>query len=86
MVVEILEKTTEDYWKVRTHYRYEGYAAVKNLRTDGVEEWKSLPKKVVLHKNTCDVLSDPKVQGWCLISLPRGGRISPVGEAADGWQ
>ena len=34
MVVEVLEKTTEDYWLVRTHYRYEGYAPVACLLTD----------------------------------------------------
>ena len=86
MVVEILEKTTKDYWKVRTHYRYEGYAAVKNLRTDGVEEWEAMPKKVVLHKNTCDVQAGPKVQSWELLTVTRGAVLAVIGEAEEGWQ
>ena len=31
MVVEVLEQTSSDYWLVRTHYRYEGYAQASCL-------------------------------------------------------
>lgn len=48
--------------------------------------WEELPKKVVRNKNFCDVLSEPRVQGWILATVPRGGLISPVGEAEKGWQ
>lgn len=88
MVVEILEKTTEDYWKVRTHYRYEGYAPVSCLRAEekAVEEWKNAPKKVVLHKNTCDIQAGPKVQSWELLSVTRGAVLAVIGEPEEGWQ
>ena len=88
MVVEVLEQTNEDYWRVRTHYRYEGYAPAACLLTDpaAVEAWEKKEYKIVLHKNTCDVLSEAKVQGWCLVSIPRGGRVAPVGEPDSGWQ
>lgn len=86
MVVEILEQPAEGWYKVRTHYRYEGYVCATDLLLDGVEEWEALPKKVVYHKNTCDVLAEPKVQGYFMLSVPRGGLVSPVGEATDGWQ
>ena len=66
MVVEVLEQTTPGYWKVRTHYRYEGYAPVTCLAIgdQAAEAWAALPKKVVLHKNFCDVQAHPKVQSW----------------------
>ena len=86
MVVELLERVGTDWYKVRTHYRYEGYAPVDCLRTDGVEEWKALPKKVVLHKNTCDVQAGPRVQSWELLTVTRGAVLAVVGEAEEGWQ
>ena len=47
MVLEVLEETTPDYWKVRTHYRYEGYACVNGLVVgdQSAQEWAALPKK-----------------------------------------
>ena len=88
MVVDVLERTTPGYCRVRTHYRYEGYACVDDLiLSDGrAAWWAGLPKKVVFHKNTCDVMADPKVQSWQLVTLPRGAVVSPVGEAEGGWQ
>lgn len=88
MVVDVLERTASGYCKVRTHYRYEGYACVEDLilSDEAAEWWRGLPKKVVLHKNTCDVMAGPKVQSWQLATLPRGAVVSPVGEPEDGWQ
>lgn len=96
MVVEVLEQTTPDYWKVRTHYRYEGYIAVSALVTDpqAVALWESAPKKVVLHKNTCDVMATPKFQSWQLTTIPFGAVVSvtkapeidPETGAPSGWQ
>lgn len=88
MVVDVLERTTASYCKVRTHYRYEGYACVDDLilSTEKAEWWSGLPKKVVLYKNTCDVMAGPKVQSWQLVTLPRGAIVSPVGAPEGGWQ
>lgn len=96
MVVEVLEQTNEEYWKVRTHYRYEGYVPASCLLTEGkaVEEWEKLPKKVVLHKNTCDVMCAPKVQSWPLVTLTMGAvvavteppEIDPESGKPIGWQ
>ena len=96
MVVEVLEETTPDYWKVRTHYRYEGYAPVKCLVVGdrAAEQWASLPKRVVLHKNTCDVMAAPKVQSWPLVTLTMGAVVAVTAEAETdpengkptGWQ
>ncbi len=86
MVVEILSEAAPGWYRIRTHYRYEGIVSADDLRLEGAEQWEALPKKVIFHKNTCDVLSAPKVQGFCLTSLPRGAVISPVGEMEGGWQ
>ncbi len=88
MVLDILDEPEPGWYKVRTHYRYEGIVPAEDLilGDEAAEAWSSLPKKIVYHKNTCDVLSDPKVQGYFLLSVPRGGLVSPVGEAEKGWQ
>ncbi len=96
MVLEVLEETTPGYWKVRTHYRYEGYAPVSCLviGDQAALEWEALPKKVVLHKNTCDVMANPKVQSWPLVTLPMGAIVAvpeapeaaPENGELTGWQ
>ncbi len=88
MVVDILEEVAPGWYKVRTHYRYEGIAAAEDLIVgdEAAAKWEALPKKIVYHKNTCDVLGAPKVQGYFMVSVPRGGLISPIGEPEKGWQ
>ncbi len=88
MVVEVLEQTTPDFWLVRTHYRYEGYAPATCLITDPalVALWEVAPKQVVLHKNTCDIQAQPKVQSWAMATLTRGALVAPVGQPEDDWQ
>jgi len=96
MVVEVLEQTTPGYWKVRTHYRYEGYAPVRCLAIGDqtAEEWAALPKKVILHKSTCDVMAAPKVQSWPYTTLPLGAVVAvteppeadPETGKPNGWQ
>lgn len=88
MVVELTERVDADWYRVRTHYRYEGFAPASALLIgeEGAERWLALPKKVVLHKNTCDVMAESRVQSYPLVSLTLGARVSPVGEAENGWQ
>lgn len=92
MWVEVLEQTTPDYWKIRTHYRYEGYAPAACLRVDA-ERWTKYPKKVVLGKNTCDVMAEPKVQSYPLITLTAGAVVAVTDDPEQdengkptGWQ
>lgn len=88
MVVEILEQTAPGWYRIRTHYRYEGIVSADDLivNEERVTAWEKLPKKVVRNKNHCDVLSAPKVQGWHLLHLARGCLVSPQGEPEKGWQ
>ncbi len=88
MVVEILEEPAPGWYKIRTHYRYEGIVPAEDLilGDQAAAAWEALPKMTVYHKNTCDVLGLPKVQGWFLQSVPRGGLVAPVGQPENGWQ
>lgn len=88
MVVEILSEPAEGWYKIRTHYRYEGIVNADDLIVgdDAAAAWEKRAKKVIRNKNFCDVLSEPKVQGWHLANLARGCVVAPVEEAQDGWQ
>lgn len=88
MVVDILQEVEPGWYRIRTHYRYEGIVCAEELLQDedSVISWCAGEKKVVLNKNFCDVLSEPRVQGWIKISLPRGAVVIPLEEAKDGWQ
>lgn len=88
MVVEILDEVIPGWLNIRTHYRYEGIVCDEDLLMNErtAEFWENQPKKVVMNKNFCDVLSEPRVQGWTKASIPLGSLVSPVGEAENGWQ
>lgn len=88
MVVDILESPAPGWYRVRTHYRYEGIVSENHLilGDKSAAAWAALPKQVVRNQNFCDVLSAPKVQGWHLLTLTRGCVVSPVGQPEKGWQ
>ncbi len=88
MVVEILEEVIPGWLQISTHYRYEGIVCSDDLLIDEetVEAWEEQTRKVVLNKHFCDILSEPKVQGWIKSTIPMGGLLVPVGEPDNGWQ
>jgi len=88
MVVDVVDEPAPGWCYIRTHYRYEGIVHADRLILDqeAVAKWEALPKMVVRNKNFCDVLSEPRVQGWTLESLPRGCVVSPIGQPEKGWQ
>ena len=86
MVVELLEEVQPGWYRVRTHYRYEGFASGEDLLPAGAESWEAQPKHMVLNKNQCDCLSEPKVQGHLLQELTRGALVIPEGTPENGWQ
>ena len=87
MVVDILEEAAPGWVRIRTHYRYEGIVNTDDLvmGDDKAAAWEALPKKIILYKDACDVLSDPKVQGWHVRELVRGSIIAPTGEEEGSW-
>lgn len=88
MIVDILEEPAPGWYRIRTHYRYEGIVSAADLIVGEAQAaaWEKLPKKVVLNKNCCDVLSIPKVQGFHLQHLTRGCVIATVGQPEEGYQ
>jgi cell wall-associated NlpC family hydrolase len=88
MPVTLVGKPAPGWFRVRTCYGYTGCAPAADLLTgDGsAAQWADLPKKVVFHKNMCDVLAEPDVRARTLLTLPRGARLHPAGLEGDGWQ
>jgi hypothetical protein len=87
MKVEILEEAAPEWYLVKTHYRYCGYVHSSELLfdEDKLENWEKAQKAVVNHFYA-DVLSMPKVQGYHLISLTRGGLVAVLSPADEnGW-
>ena len=85
--VEILEEAAPGWVRLRTHYRYEGFAPARALAAgEAAARWAELPKLRVC-RAIADVLSQPRVQGWNVTTLPRGAVVAPLGEPdGDGWQ
>ena len=88
MVVDILEEPSPGWYRIRTHYRYEGIVSAEDLiiGDEAAENWCAKPGKIILNKNFADVLSEPKVQGWHRIGLPRGAVVRAEKEPENGWR
>lgn len=88
MVLEVLEEPAPGWRRVRTSYRYEGYAPADSLILDPrrVETWVTLSKKLVRHKNAADVMPRPDIRALPRLTLPLGGVVVAVGESREGWQ
>ncbi len=95
MCVEVLgevpdreEGAVTPWLHIRTSYRYEGYCRKGDLLTDPslVEAWEKSSRCVVM-QSYADVLDQPKVQGVCMESVTRGGRLVVVGPVPEkeGW-
>ena len=88
MVVDILEQPAPGWYRVRTHYRYEGFVSRQALLAgdEAAALWEARPRKIIRNKSFCDVLSEPRVRGRILITLPRGAVLSALADPANGWQ
>lgn len=94
MTLEILEEVPDadgkaiEWVHIRTEYRYEAYCKKEDLLTgkERVIRWHDTCNCTVIQAYA-DVLSEPKVQGIRMESLPRGGRLIRLGEAKghEGW-
>lgn len=86
MKVGILEQNG-DWFRVRTHYLYEGWVEDRCLCRDAAlaAAWDTAPKRVVL-QSWADVRTEPKVQGALVGEAPRGALLSPLDEERDGYQ
>lgn len=80
---ELLEEFSTGWCRVRTKYRYEGWARREHLRPAG--DWTGRNKRLV-RAPFADVLARPEVESPVLDTRPRGALAAPVGEAGEGWQ
>ena len=91
MPVEIIETINKEWVKIRTHYRYEGYVPLHDLKVLSEEEaqrWQAFEgKRRIVIEGFVDVLACPKVQGIRLQTLTRGALVTLTDEAAndEGW-
>lgn len=86
MEAEVLDQISEDWCRIRTFYRYEGFARTMHLTADSrqLEAWAALPKMIV-QKSYIDVLSAPRVQAYPVCSLPKGALLGTTGKSENGW-
>ena len=94
MTSEILEEVPDEdgnavrWVHIRTEYRYEAYCKKEELLTDSerVSLWEQGDICTVMRPYV-DVLSEPKVQGLCMESVPMGGRLLLSGQVPEreGW-
>lgn len=86
MALEVLETPAPGWARVRTEYRYEGYAPLDCLVLgERAETWAARPKKTVRWKTAADVLARPSFQAPRLLTLPLGAAVAAA-EEGDGWQ
>lgn len=86
--LEVLEEPCPGWVRVRTAYRYEGYAPAADLIPGAgcARRWGERDKRVVL-QTAADVLDRPAVEGRRLATLFRGALVSPLGGVLEGgWQ
>lgn len=70
-----------DWYKVRTHYSYEGYVQ----KADVIFK-EAISSQMVVNCQYVDVLSVPKVQGVSYISLTKGCLVEVTEEITDGYR
>lgn len=85
--VEITSVRNAEWYEVITEYKYKGYLLKSQLITDYslIQKWNQGVKMVVT-QSCADILSIPKVQGYCLLTLFRGAVVNVVSkEDENGW-
>ena len=80
MIVEAISEESDGFWRLRTHYRYEGYAVPNSLLCDEgrVKYWENAPKWTVWAPYL-DVKEKPSVQAGNIAYCPRGGLLEKLG-------
>lgn len=87
MKVELLQQVNEEWYRIRTHYRYEGMVEARNILTgnEAIQQWEQ-GTRLVVRKTYADILSEPRVQGIHVISLSRGAQVKFLEKSNDnGW-
>lgn len=84
MNVEILKEAENNWFYVRTHYKYEGYIYGNNLIiNDEISKNWEKKKNVIVINSFSDVLNKPQASGYKIVSLTRGSNLISTGEVSD---
>lgn len=86
-IAEVKAVYNEDWCEIITEYRYTGYVLKSQLIEDKqlITRWNQ-GTKMVVQQAFADVLTVPKVQGYCLLTLYRGAVINVISEKDEnGW-
>ncbi|SHI97932.1 C40 family peptidase [Lutispora thermophila] len=86
MVLQLEEKLTDGWYKVKTHYDYEGFVHENDMLIDDERalEWSKMAEHYIIH-NIADVMAEPKYQSYQLITLVRGDFIHLTGKEEGRW-
>jgi len=84
MKVEILKKSKNNWFYVRTHYNYEGYINGDYLiiNNEVARKWEE-EKNVVVVNSFADVLNKPEASGYQIASLTRGANLISTYEESE---
>lgn len=76
MNVEIIKEAPNNWFYVRTHYKYEGYIDGEELIIDDEisKKWERYKNAVVI-SSFADVLNKPEASGYQIASITRGGNL-----------
>lgn len=88
MPVRILEVLEDDWVRVKTAYRYEGYCQKAHLLIDDEKTRAWLDEATyVIHQSFADILQEPRIQSTKIMTLVRGSivRYSPKGGLDAEW-
>ena len=87
MRVEILEEK-DGFMRVRTHYEYTGWTEKNNLLPENEQTAAFAEgRRCVMDKPYADLMNEPKVQSWPLVSVPRGAVLGWTDEVTEeGWR
>jgi beta-lactamase class A len=86
MVVEIVDKKDDPYYKIRTQYDYEGYVHKNDLVLDSNEasEWQK--ENYAIWRLTVDVMTEAKYGSRVAATLTRGCLIKYTGVFEEKWE
>lgn len=87
MPVEVLSLEEGEWYRVRTHYRYESLLHRDDFLPEELcdPRWIEAEKKIIITPYA-DIHLEPKVQGAFLQGIPRGGWVALLDETKDRWQ
>ncbi|MGE5632967.1 MAG: C40 family peptidase [Caulobacteraceae bacterium] len=86
MVLEIVDKKNDPWYKIKTQYDYDGYVHKNDLviGDDTASKWEN--EKYAIWKLIADVLAEPKYASSTVATLVRGCLVKYTGVFEDKWE